>query len=380
MKVAFDAQPVVKVKKTGIGWCTEQLIENLKQDKSISCIMRYFHFKQTDGYVNMKEYEGVILDECGWFSYRFYKILWPFFRLPYSLFFRSQADVSIFTNFFIPYGVKGKKINIVHDMAYLTYPETVKTDIRLWLHLVLKGSCKRADKIIAVSEFTKKEIIKYLKIDKDKIVVIPNGVDFSKYRNKFSNKEVVEMRKRYNINEKYFLYLGTLEPRKNIIMLLKGYKLLLDKYGNEIPKLVIAGGKGWFYQSIFEFVENNNMQKNVHFTGYVDERDVAKLMYDAQIFLFPSLYEGFGMPPLEAMACGTPVIVSNAASLPEVVGDAGILVDPYSETELFKAIEDLWLNPQKLAELSKKGMERAKKFSWERSSALLKNVCESLIE
>ncbi len=380
MKIAFDGQPIVKVKKTGIGWCTEQLIENIKLEKDVECIIRYFRFKSQKEYINMEDYEGVTLDECKILSYRIYKLLWPVLHLPYSLFFRSKSDVSVFTNFFIPYGVEGKKINIVHDMAYLAYPDTVKRDIRVWLHMVLKGSCKRADRIIAVSEFTKREIIKYMGIDSDKIVVIPNGVDFSKFHDMYSNEEILGMRKKYKLDEKYFLYLGTLEPRKNILRLLEGYKIVCDKYGNVIPKLVIAGGKGWFYQSIFEFVKENDLQERVNFIGYVDEPDVAKLMFDAQIFLFPSLYEGFGMPPLEAMACGTPVIVSNAASLPEVVGDAGILVNPCSEREIAEAIEDLWMNPEKREILSAKGKERAKIFSWKKSSKLLKEVCDSLVD
>ncbi|HIP90277.1 MAG TPA: glycosyltransferase family 1 protein, partial [Candidatus Nanopusillus sp.] len=218
-----------------------------------------------------------------------------------------------------------KFIITVHDLIPFIIPKE-HTKIRVLIYkLLLPKTLRTVDKIISVSHHTRKDIIKYFKIPEDKIEVIYNGVD-EKYK-PLSEEEINNIKEKYSINYPFILYVGTLEPRKNIPTLIKAY-YKLKKQG--LPhKLVITGKKGWKYRSIFKTINKLNLRKDVIFTGYVPDEDLPTLYNAADLFVYPSLYEGFGLPPLEAMACGTPVITSNTSSLPEVVGDAGIMVDPY---------------------------------------------------
>ena len=372
LKVAFDGQLFLKGNKTGIAWCADNIVKELAKNPSNECICDYFNLGHSQKQVNnLSIYEkmGIKLNSCKWFNNVLYKIIWPIVPIPYWWFFGKERDVTIFFNFIVPPGVKGKKIVIVHDMAYKAYPQTVNKKTRRWLELTLEKSCKRADIIITVSQFSKKEIIKYLKISGEKIIVMPNGVDLNLYHSNYSLIDIEECKNRYKIQGDYFLYLGTLEPRKNLERLLQAYKLLVDNKKKEyIPKLVLAGGKGWYYEGIFEAVEKLNLNDNVIFTGYVSDQEAPLLMNGARAFVFPSLYEGFGMPPLEAMACGVPVVVSNTSSLPEVVGEAGIFVDPLD----IKSISNGLLKSLEIRnDLKEKGKERSKFYTWEKSIKIL---------
>lgn len=163
-------------------------------------------------------------------------------------------------------------------------------------------------------------------------------MNHEEFHTDYSTEQIQEAIKKYHINEKYFLYLGTIEPRKNLERLIKAYVKLVSRH-KDVPQLVLAGGNGWYYDDIFQMIDTCHLKEQVVFTGYVDQKDSPLLMSGAMAFVFPSLYEGFGMPPLEAMACGTPVITSKTSSLPEVVGDAGILVDPENVDEICEAME-----------------------------------------
>ncbi|HIQ39262.1 MAG TPA: glycosyltransferase family 1 protein [Methanothermococcus okinawensis] len=255
-----------------------------------------------------------------------------------------------------------KKVITIHDIIPFHFPETF-TKITIFRYkLLLPKTLRTADKIIADSYNTKKDIIKYFKIPEDKTKVIHLGVD-EKYK-PLSEEKINNIKEKYCINYPFILYVGTLEPRKNIPTLIKAY-YKLKKQG--LPhKLVITGKKGWKYKSIFETIDKLNLRKDVIFTGYVPDEDLPALYNAADLFVYPSLYEGFGLPPLEAMACGTPVITSNTSSLPEVVGDAGIMVDPYDVDGLSKAMYEVLTNDGLREELRKKGLERAKLFSWKK--------------
>lgn len=383
MKIAFESQLFLGGNKTGIGWCADNIVKELAADPEYQCQCDYMAYHQEEGQrYPVHEYEeyGVKMNPCKWFHPLIYKLIWPFFPIPYSLFFGSDRQITQFFNFVVPPGVKGKKVTIVHDMAYKAYPETVYYKTRRWLQLTLKGSCRRADAIITVSEFSKQEIVKYLGVKPEKITVMPNGVDLELYHPNYTEEQVGSVKDHYKIQGDYFLYLGTLEPRKNIERVIEAYDCLLKENAyKDIPKLVLAGGKGWLYDSIFETVHKLKIENQVIFTGYVDAEEVPVLMKGAKAFLFPSLYEGFGMPPLEAMACGTTVITSNCSSLPEVVGDAGILVDPLSVDEIKAAMARVMSDEALCMELGKKGIERAQKYTWKHSVEILKQVYEKLV-
>ncbi len=376
MKVAFEAQLFLKGNKTGIAWCADNLIRELAKDKQIEWQCDYFmlgYGQEEEEKVRVYEKYGVKMQACRWFHNVLYKLLWSVFPIPYHLFFRDKRDITQFFNFIIPPGVKGKTVTIVHDMAYLSYPDTVADRTRKWLLWNMEKSCKRADKIVTVSEFSKREIIKYLNIKEEKIVVMPNGVDGDFFYPR-QKEEIEQIKDRFQIKKEYFLYLGTLEPRKNIERLLEAYARLREEREENIPFLVLAGQKGWLYDSIFQLVEKLGLKEQVLFTGYIKQEDVPALLSGAIAFIFPSLYEGFGMPPLEAMACGTAVITSNTSSLPEVIGEAGILINPYSVEEIKEAMKKVWKEKDLAERLRKAGRERAREYTWERSARVLKKV------
>lgn len=381
VKVAFDAQLFLKGNKTGIGWCADNLVRTIAKDKSYECELNYFS-KGYSGEIlkNVEEYQqwGLKLRECWWFNDVWYKLLWPFVGLPYHWFFSKGNQITQFFNYVIPPGVKGKKVTIVHDMAHLACPETVRVKTKRWLDLTLRQSCRRADVILTVSEFSKSEIVRYMKIPKEKIVVMLPGVDLELFRANYSSEMVETAKKKYNIEGDYFLYLGTIEPRKNIQRVIDAYVQLRGKV-EHLPRLVLAGGKGWLCDSIYESVENLNKNDDMMFTGYIDELDSPLLISGAKALLFPSLYEGFGTPPVEAMACGTPVISSKAASMPEVIGDAGLLVDPYSVDEIGMAMERILSDVELCDQLIQKGLKRAQKYTWDNAAEILKGVYNDLL-
>ncbi|XRP97070.1 glycosyltransferase family 4 protein [Methanocaldococcus sp. 16A] len=257
---------------------------------------------------------------------------------------------------------KPKRILTVYDLTPLLYSKTHKKSKVLMHKYYFPLVLKVTDKIIAISHHTKNDIIKHFKIPEDKIRVIHLAAN-ENYR-PLKENEINKIKQKYNLNDPFILYVGTLEPRKNILNLLKAF-YKLKKQGIK-HKLVITGKKGWKYRNIFELIDKLNLQKEVIFTGYVPDEDLPGLYNAADLFVYPSLYEGFGLPPLEAMACGTPVITSNTSSLPEVVGDAGIMVNPYDVDELAKAMYEVLTNDGLREELSKKGLERAKLFSWKK--------------
>lgn len=383
MKIAFESQLLLDENRTGIGWCADNLVKEIARDPEFECLCDYFAMGQTEERlkrVNVYEKYGAAMNPCQWFNGVRYKMIWPIIPIPYRLFFKKDRDITQFFNFVVPPGVKGKVVTIVHDMAYKAYPNTVNKKTRSWLEINMKASCRRADVIITVSEFSKQEIIKYMNINPEKIKVMPNGVDLDLYHPGYNDKIVTEVKSRYRIGGDYLLYLGTLEPRKNIERIIEAYSLLIQETDKEkIPLLVIAGGKGWLYDSIFETVKKLRIEDRIIFTGYVDEKEVPVLMKGARAFLFPSLYEGFGMPPLEAMACGTPVISSNTTSLPEVVGEAGLLVDPLDTASIKEGMKKIIEDKGLAEELGRQGRKRALNYTWRNSADILKQIYRELI-
>lgn len=213
----------------------------------------------------------------------------------------------------------------------------------------------------------------YLNVPEKKITVIPNAVDHTVYHTGYSSRQVKKALEKYGIRTEYILYLGTIEPRKNLERLIGAYeRLCLER--KQVPQLVLAGRKGWLCDGIYEKARKSDCRSRILFTGYVSQKDSPLLMSGAKIFVFPSLYEGFGMPLLEAMACGAPVITSDRASLPEVAGEAGLIVDPENEKELCGAMRRLLEDDVYRKRLRMLGIEHAKKYTWKKSAAMLMDV------
>lgn len=379
MKIAFDAQLFLKGEKTGIAWCAENILMNVDRKRD-TYVLNYFSLgykqcnrEQADKY----EKYGFLIERCRWFHDVIYRLIWSYIPIPYSLFFREKADITVFFNYVIPPGVKGRKVAFIHDMGYKACPEAVRHKTRKFLEVSLKKSCKRADKIITISEFSKNEIIKYLNVDADKIEVIPLGVDFEKYHTNYRKSQINNVKEKYHIYDKYILYLGTIEPRKNLEKLILAYAAL-DKECEDVPQLVLAGKKGWLYDSILSTVETLNLKSKVKFVGYVASEDTPVLLNGATMFTFPSIYEGFGLPILEAMACGIPVLTADAASMPEVAGDAAVLVNPYDIDNIKNGMKEILNNQDLREDLIKKSKIRVGQYTWERTANRLLGVFDEI--
>lgn len=331
LKIAIDGHVLLQNHKTGVGRTAQFMIDELVNDEYVDVQLNFVDFLgyRCNKLIRTYRQKGCRIKFCWWLPYSVYQKLFEKFKIPYYLLFGKKNDVSLFFEYFVPYKTGTKAANYIYDVNYKVYPETVEKINLQWLNENLQKYCDRSDTIITISEFSKKEICKYLDINKQNICVVPCGVDIDRYSGQTDssqqeiNDRVETVKNKYGISGNYILYLGTLEPRKNIGILIKAYHRLKQTECN-MPKLVIAGKKGWMYDELFAMVSSCHLNDEVIFTGYVDEEDSSVLISGAEVFVFPSLYEGFGMPPLEAMACGTPVILSDAASLPEVAGDAAM--------------------------------------------------------
>ena len=311
------------------------------------------------------------------FSNAIRHILWEQIYLPFLL---SIKGASVFHSpaFICPIIKICPTVVTIHDMAYFLYPDKFVHTYRLYLKFWVSLSGKIADKIITDSKCSKEDIVRLLKIPESKIEVVYLGKD-SNFR-VIPEIDILEnYKKSNNLPKNYILYVGTIEPRKNIPSLLKAYRIFKNACPSLEYSLIIAGEKGWMYSKIFDMVEELNLKDNVRFLGYVSDRDLPLLYNSAQLFVYPSLYEGFGLPPLEAMACGVPVITSNTSSLPEIVGDAGVMVDPLDETALASAISRV-LNDSALRDnMIKNGIKRAEEFSWEKTAEKSMQIYQKLL-
>jgi glycosyltransferase involved in cell wall biosynthesis len=340
-------------------------------------VLEYFLFRnksKVKKIINTYRRSNTLLCECR-FPRFIYRSISAFIPLPYCWFFRNNVNVRHFFNFIVPPFSKGKTVVTIHDLGFKRFPETLTVKTKLLLRLNLRKSLKRADLILADSEFTRQEILYFYDCPPEKIRVLYSGVEHERYHVNIPAEEITRVKTKQGITGDYILYLGTLEPRKNIERLISAYAQLKQRQPI-VPPLIIAGKKGWLYDGIFE--KARSLTDNIHFTGYIPEEDKPGLLAGALFFCFPSLYEGFGLPPLEAMACGTPVLCSNAASLPEVVGDAGLLVDPFSVEEIADGMERLYTNEILRTDMKQKGITQAARFDWERSSGELFKIYESL--
>lgn len=255
----------------------------------------------------------------------------------------------------------------IHDMAYLLYPEKFVSTYRRYLKFWVPLCVRISDKIITDSICSKKDIMRLLGIPGEKIEVVYLGKD-SNFKVVSDSALIEDFRIKYGLGKKFILYIGTLEPRKNITGLINAYYLFKKQNPESEYNLVIAGEKGWLYSSIFTLVENLGLKNSVIFMGYIKDKELPILYNAADLFVYPSLYEGFGLPVLEAMACGVPVITSNASSLPEIVGNAGIMVDPLDVQSLAISIQNVLLNEALRQKMIGKGLERAELFSWEKTA------------
>lgn len=380
MKIAFDGQFFLKGNKTGVAWCAENVMLGVGRRKDVEKQINFFglgYNEEQKAEAEKYRDEGYKIECCSWFHDVIYRLIWNYIPVPYRFFFKKKADVFVFFNFIVPPGVSGKTIAVVHDMAYRAYPETVRKKTRHFLESSMGKSCKRATKVITISEFSKSEILKYISIAADKIAVIPLGVDTHRFYPDYKRESIEQVKEKYHIGESYILYLGTIEPRKNIQKLVQAYAMLKKRCAS-VPPLILAGGKGWLCDDIYASVEELGLTDCIKFLGYVPDEDAPHLLCGAHLFVFPSLYEGFGLPVLEAMACGTPVVTSNVSSLPEIAHDAAVLVDPNDAGDIMQGMFELLHDEGVRKKYIEAGFERVKEYTWERTVDKYLEVCQEV--
>lgn len=252
----------------------------------------------------------------------------------------------------------------IHDLGYLAFPLAHPWRQRLYLDLTTRWNARAASHIISDSRATRTDLVERYSVRPDKITVAYPGVDES-LRPVRDSQAIAAVRARYGVAEEYFLYLGTLQPRKNLSSLIAAYERFAADCAGPVPQMVLGGKRGWLYEELFEEIRRRGLEGRVHLPGYIAEEDKAALLSGAVAFLFPSLHEGFGLPVLEAQACGCPVITSTTSSLPEVAGDAALLVDPRDEAAICEAMGRLVEEPHLRAELVERGFANRQRFSWD---------------
>ena len=294
------------------------------------------------------------------------RILWEQFLQPVALR-RAGVDLLHALAFVAPVAAPCPFVVTIYDLSFLRYPEAFRPFNRWYLSRFTARSVERAAAIITISESTRQDVIELLGASPERVHTIYCGVDRA-FRPR-PEAEVATFKASHHLPDSFILFLGTLEPRKNVDGLIRAYARWREQ-DKAAPPLIVAGGKGWYYTKIFELVERLNLTDFVRFPGYVPQQELSLWYNAASLFVYPSHFEGFGLPVLEAMACGTPVITSTVSSLPEVAGTDGAawLVDPTDNEALAEAMAQMMSQPDRRVDMSARGRARAAGFQWERTA------------
>jgi glycosyltransferase involved in cell wall biosynthesis len=360
MKIAVDIRVLMDKHYSGIAEYTDYLLRNLLSRTDDNEYVFYYNSLKTPKHLLEKwQDKRITFVKSGWPNKIFNYCLQKFFAWPKLD--KVVGPVDVFWSPHINFSSFGKsavkKIITIHDLSFLRYPEFFNFRKNFWhRNLNIKKLLKQYDCIVAISENTKRDLIELLQIPEEKITVIYSGL----------NKETCEPQEvKELVKTPFILYLGTIEPRKNVSGLIEAYNLLRDRH---LPlashKLVLAGGNGWKNKHIYSKAKDSLYRDDIYFLGYVSREEREWLYRNARLFVYPSYYEGFGFPPLEAMARGLATITSDVSSLPEVVSDAALTVNPYSSLDLARAIESMLLDNGLRASYAKKGIVRSTVFTW----------------
>ncbi len=364
MKIAIDYREAIRKNKAGKGVVVFELVQELKRiidkDWSVDLLV--------DDNFDFKDFPD---------NFRKVVLTWPsmWWHWQAANFVRKNCDLyltltSYIAPFFLP---KDKAIIMVHDLVAFKDELALKHNkkalmVERWL---LPRVVSKVKKIIVPSVSTKNDLINLFGVGQDRIEQIDLGVNLS--QRDFTDIDVLSVKKKFGVEGDYLYFVGTLEPRKNLVRLVEGYARLLEEKKWE-GKLVISGKKGWYYDEIFAAAEKNNLKDKVIFTGFVTDEEKFVLIKGAKCLCYLSLYEGFGLPILEGMAMGTPVVAANNSSLPEVAGEMAILVDPTNIDEIVAGLTQVVFDKTKRQEMIIGGYERVKKYTWEKAARKINNL------
>lgn len=368
MKIGVDVRVLMDKEYSGISEYAYYLLrELLNREDDNEYIFYYNSFKRIDQEVfNWCNNKKVTFKKTSWPNKIFNYLLQNIFSWPKLDLITEKPDVfwSPHLNFSSFGSQKTKKILTVHDLSFLRYPEFFSFRKNFWHYsLNIREMIKKYDYLVAISENTKKDLIDLLNVPEEKIFVIYSGLNYESEN--LTEKEAADFVLQNDLSQKFIFYLGAIEPRKNVAGLIEAYNLLRDRH---LPlteyQLLIAGASGWKNKHIYRKAADSLYHEDIKFLGYVSRAERNWLYNNASLFIYPSYYEGFGFPPLEAMSHGLPVVTSDVSSLPEVTADAALNINPYSALDIARAMETLLLDDNLRNYYSKKGIERAKSFDW----------------
>ena len=366
MKVCIDIQSAV-TQQAGVGRYTRELVQHLNSAApDDELLLSYFDFRGDATSIDVPHAEQNVVRWCpGRLAQLAWKTIhWP----PYDLM-TAAADVYHFPNFIIPpMRKRTKSVVTIHDMSYIPYPHFAEERNVSYLRAHMKSTVKRADAIITVSHFSAREICNYLDVSEDRVFTVHHGIADRFMRP--SDKITADVLASYKLDKPYLLTVGTIEPRKNISLLIKVFESLTDFDGD----LVIAGGLGWKYEPIMERIKKSPRAKSIRCLGYTHDDKLPALYAGASAFVLTSHYEGFGFPPVEAMACGTPVVSSVGGSLAEVLGDGAVLVEGVSEELWANQIRTVLSDSSFREALIDRGRDKAASYTWAKAASETMNV------
>ena len=369
MRIVFDLTPIffflTGIERYNIN-ITKEIIKAHPENEYILLFKNEVHnsFKEEVKDANVK---FKLIPAC----HKFIFIQWRLYRVLKTI----RADYYVFLSFTSPVLFKKQKIiNAIHDLTCWDCPESIPTKMKYYYRLTYNVAAKISWKLVTVSKFSQSRICERYGLEKDRVPVIYDGLT-----DIFSQKphDNPLLKNKYNLPDKYILSLSTIEPRKNLQLLIRAYKSLIEEKNN-LPDLVLAGREGWKLEDIVGDIDEK-VKGRIHFTGFIDDDDLAQIYRDAELFVFPSKYEGFGLPIIEAMSQGTLVICSDAASLPEIAGDAGVLFHS-DDTNSLKAaiIKTLNLENQEKLKRIDGGKKIAYSFSWKNEAEKLSQIFKGL--
>lgn len=363
MKIGFDITMLVYA-GSGVATYTYNLVsELLKNNNENEYHLFYSSLRRPKNFYYLDELKKLGGHIHSWrFPPRLLKLWWGKWHIIPIEWFTGKMDFFHTSDFLRPPLLKGTQgITTIHDLTWKIYPQWHTEDVIKAHTLKLQKTLKYRDIIVCPSEWTKKDLLsEYPESRNNKIFVIQEGVD-----KKFKPNKTNKIPKKYRINKPYLIYIGAIEPRKNLIRLIKAFNLLINEKQYSNFNLVVGGRAGWKNQNVFNLVNKLKLNKKIIFTGFIEDKDLSILYSNAECSCYVSLYEGFGLPPLEAQACGCPVITSNISSIPEVVKNSAILVNPYKIEDIKKGIKNCLQNQKTII---KKGLLNSKKFTWKNTS------------
>ncbi len=366
MRIGIDASRTTVAQRTGTENYSLFLIRKLLEIDSRNHYTLYFNAAP----------EGDLFSGTSQVHFRVlpFPRLWTHVRLSWEMV-QHPPDVLFVPAHVLPLFHPRQSVVTVHDLGYLYYPEAHTPVARWYLNWSTRFNARCAAHLICDSKTTSADLATHCGVAEDKTTVVYPGIDPALEPVR-SAQELQEVRSRYRLPPTYLLFVGTYQPRKNLHRLLAAFAALRIQHPH--VHLVLAGKPGWMYQALFDYSRELDLESHVHWTGYVPQADLPALYGAARAFVLPSLYEGFGLPVLEAMACGTPVICSRVSSLPEVAGDAALLINPHDsrdiEAAMSRVIEDETLH----ADLVQRGLRRARRFSWEACARATLQVLETV--